>query len=408
MRPFVIDKIRVDFPVLRRLVAGRPLVYFDNAATTLKPESVISAEIGYYREYTANIHRGVHTLSEEATARYEAARQTVCDFIHARSMNEIVFTRGATESINLVAHGLAQSVLGPGDEILISEMEHHSNIVPWQLAAERAGAAVRVIPMNDAGELDMEAARRMMTARTKVVGLVYVSNSLGTVNPVKAVIDLAHRQGALVLIDAAQAVNHRPVDVQDLDCDFLVFSGHKVFGPTGTGVLYGKAAVLERLPPYQGGGDMIASVTFERTEYAVVPHRFEAGTPNIAGVIGLAEALQYAGSIGFDAITAHEQGLLARATERLCAEVPDARVIGTAPEKAAILSFVIPGIHPHDLGTLVDQDGVALRTGHHCTQPVMAHFNIPATSRASFAFYNTIDEIEVFVRSVKRAVQLFL
>lgn len=406
MNPFDLQTIRHDFPVLARQVNGQPLIYLDSAATTLKPQSVIDAEMDYYRNYTANVHRGVHTLSEEATDRYESVREKARAFLNAHSADEIIFTRGATEAINLVAFSYGRTFLKAGDEILISEMEHHSNIVPWQILCETNGCVLKVAPMNDQGEIIFEEYQKLLNERTRFVSLVHISNSLGTVNPIKKLIKEAHKYEAVVLVDAAQAVNHRAVDVCDLNCEFLAFSGHKLFGPTGIGILYGKKELLNTMPPYQGGGDMIASVTFKKTTYNMLPYKFEAGTPNIAGAIGLGAAFDYVGKIGFDVIAAQEEDLLKYGTERLLT-VEGLKLIGTAREKSAILSFTLPDIHPHDIGTIINKEGIALRTGHHCTQPVMAHFQIPATSRASLAFYNTREEIDRLVDAVKSVKKIF-
>ncbi|MBF8268776.1 MAG: cysteine desulfurase [Gammaproteobacteria bacterium] len=403
---FDVEAVRADFPILSRQVHGKPLVYLDNAATSQKPAQVIEAVDHYYRHYNANIHRGVHTLSAEATAAYEAARHKVRDFLNAGSDKEIIFVRGATEAINLVAQTFGRSTLKGGDEIIISTMEHHSNIVPWQLLCEQTGAVLRVIPINDKGELIMEAYEKLLSERTRIVSIVHISNALGTVVPVKAVIEKAHQRGAVVLVDGAQAVPHASCDVQALDCDFYVFSSHKLFGPTGVGALYGKQRLLEQMPPYQGGGDMIKMVTFARTEYNDLPYKFEAGTPNIAGAIGLGAALDYVNRIGLAAIAGYEQDLLAYGTAAL-QEVPGLRLIGTAPDKASILSFVLDGIHPHDIGTILDHEGVAIRTGHHCAMPVMDFFRVPATARASLAFYNTHAEIDTLVRAVFNARKIF-
>ncbi|HQO58928.1 MAG TPA: cysteine desulfurase [Candidatus Omnitrophota bacterium] len=404
--PIDIHKIRNDFPNLRVEVHGKPLVYLDNAATTLKPQKVIDKIAWYYSQGTSNVHRGVHYLSEQATAEYERSRDKIRKFINAAKSSEVIFTSGATASINLVMSSYGKSQLKKGDEILISEMEHHSNIVPWQILCQENGCVLKVAPMNDNGELRLDEYKAMLSPQVKLVSMVYISNSLGTVNPVKEIIAAAHACGAAVLIDGAQAAGHIAIDVQDLDCDFLAFSGHKLFGPTGTGVLYGKAALLNRMPPYQSGGDMISSVTFEKTTYNILPYKFEAGTPNIAGVIGLGAAVDYLQDIGMDAIAAYEQELLAYGTSKLQA-IPDLKIIGTAQDKAAIISFVLPNIHAHDLGTLVDEEGVAVRTGHHCTQPVMNHFKVPATSRASLCFYNTREEIDRLAEAIRQAKTLF-
>jgi cysteine desulfurase / selenocysteine lyase len=399
---FDLEKIRCDFSILRELIHDRPLVYLDNAATSQKPDSVIEAMVHYYRHENANIHRGVHLLSQRATESYEAARTRVQSFLHAAEAREIVFTRGATEGINLVAQTFGRANIRPGDEVLITAMEHHSNIVPWQILCDEKGANLRVLPMNDQGELRLDELKILLGPRTKLIAVSHVSNALGTINPVKWLIRIAHASGVPVLVDGAQAVPHLSVDVQDLDCDFYVFSGHKVYGPTGIGVLYGKAALLEAMPPYQGGGDMISSVSFEKTLYNKVPHKFEAGTPHIAGVIGLGAAIEYVKAIGVDVIGAHEQKLLAHATEKIGA-VPGVRLLGTARERAGVLSFVMDGIHPHDIGTILDEEGVAVRTGHHCAQPVMDRFGVPATVRASFGLYNTTCEIDALVRGLERA-----
>ncbi len=403
---FNVTEIRKDFPILSTRVHGKPLVYLDNAATTLKPKSVIDRIRRYYEKECSNVHRGVHYLSELATKHFEATRGKVKEFINASRTEEIIFTRGTTESINIVAQSYGRKFLRKGDDILISAMEHHSNIVPWQMLCEEKGCVLKVIPINDDGELIWPEFEKLLTPKVKFVSIVYISNSLGTVNPVKKIIAAAHRLKIPVLVDGAQAVNHRAIDVQDLDCDFFAFSGHKLFGPTGVGVLYGKFDLLNSLPPVQGGGDMIASVTFEKTTYNVLPHRLEAGTPHIAGVIGLGAAIDYLNTIGMDAIEKHESELLAYGTKTLKA-IPKLRLIGTAKEKAAILAFVLPNIHPHDMGTLVDQDGIAIRTGHHCTMPLMLRFNVPATSRASLSFYNTKKELDELAASIKRAQEIF-
>jgi len=401
-----VKEIRKDFPNLNIKIRGKPLVYLDNAATTFKPQSVIDRISRHYQEETSNVHRGVHTLSERATVEFEESRNKVQDLINARSNHEIIFTKGTTEAINLVAGSYARKFLKKGDNIIISEMEHHSNIVPWQILCEQTGAELKIMPMNDAGELIFPEIEKLVTERTKLISVVYISNSLGTINPVKKIIDLAHRQDIPVMLDGAQAVSHRNVDVQELDCDFLAFSGHKLFGPTGVGVLYGKEKWLDVMPPYQGGGDMIASVTFEKTTYNKLPYKFEAGTPNVAGVIGLGAAIDYVRSVGFDKIEGYEKGLLEYGTQALM-NIEGLRPIGTARDKASILSFVLDHIHAHDLGTMVDEEGVAIRTGHHCTQPVMNHFKVPATARASLTFYNTKEEIDILVKAVKRAKKIF-
>jgi cysteine desulfurase/selenocysteine lyase len=396
---------RHHFPVLRQWVNGKPLVYLDNAATSQKPQVVIDAMMRYYEAENSNIHRGVHYLSERATEAYEKVRENVGQFLNAPTPREIIFVRGTTEGINLVASSYSRAAVHAGDEVVISTMEHHSNIVPWQIVCQERGATLRVIPMDDRGELLLDRFEELLTDRTKIVALTHVSNALGTINPVKAMITTAHRRGVPVLIDGAQAVPHMKVDVQDLDADFYVFSAHKMFGPTGVGILYGKSKYLEAMPPYQGGGDMIVSVTFEKTTYADPPQKFEAGTPNIGGGIGLGAAIGYLHQLDMDSLRAHEHMLLTYATEAVGA-IPGVRIIGTAREKAGVLSFVVDGIHPHDIGTILDADGIAIRTGHHCAQPVMKHFNIPATARASFAFYNTKEEIDALVRGIYRAKEV--
>ena len=401
-----VEKIRNDFPILQTKVHGKPLVYLDNAATSQKPISVIKKAQEYYSSMNSNIHRGVHALSQISTEAYESARIKIKSFINALGKNEIIFTRGTTESINLVAQSYGRANFQEGDEVIISQMEHHSNIVPWQMICEEKGAKLKVIPINDEGEIIFEEFERIITHRTKFISVVYVSNSLGTINPVKQIIKLAHQNNIPVLLDAAQAVNHIPIDVQELDCDFLAFSGHKIYGPTGIGVLYGKINLLESMPPYQGGGDMISRVTFEKTTYNELPYKFEAGTPNIAGVIGLGEAIDYITNIGIDNIALHEKFLLDYATE-VIADIPGLKIIGTAKEKVSVLSFVLDDIHPHDIGTFLDFEGVAIRTGHHCTQPVMDRYGIPATSRASFAMYNTKDEIDILIKGLKKIIEVF-
>ena len=401
-----LDRIRADFPILSTKVRGKPLVYLDNAATAQKPRAVIDALRGYYETLNSNIHRGVHHLSEQATKAYEAARVKVARFVNAADAREIVFVRGATEAINLVARCAVAPSLGAGDEILITHLEHHSNIVPWQMLRDEKGAVLRVAPIDDRGEVILDEFEKLLSPRTKIVSVGHVSNALGTVNPVKRMIAMARGRGIPVLIDGAQAAPHLPVDVRDLDCDFYAFSGHKLYGPTGIGVLYGKAARLEAMPPYQGGGDMILSVTFEKTTYNKVPHKFEAGTPHIAGVIGLAPAIDYLQAIGLDAVASHEADLLSYAAGRL-AEIGGLRFIGTAREKASALSFVLNGVHPHDAGTILDQEGIAIRTGHHCAQPVMERFSIPATCRASFGIYNTREEVDTLARGLRKVSEVF-
>jgi len=398
--------VRADFPILAQTIYGKPLVYLDNAATAQKPDVVIQAVEDYYRTFNANIHRGVHALSQKGTLAYEAARQTLGRFIHAPSANEIIFVRGTTEGINLVAQSWGRNNLKAGDEILISHLEHHSNIVPWQILCQQTGAVLKVAPIDDRGEVVLDDYQKLLSPKTRLVSIAHISNALGTLLPVKEMIAWAHEAGALVLIDGAQAVPHVSVDVQELGCDFYTFSGHKLYGPTGIGVLYGKQALLEAMEPYQGGGDMIRSVTFEETTYNDLPHKFEAGTPHIAGPIGLAAAVDYVQSIGLGAIEAYEFELLEYATHAL-ESIEAVRLIGTARKKAGVLSFVVEGVHPHDVGTILDRGGVAVRTGHHCAQPVMARFGVPATVRASFAFYNTRDEIDALVRGLKEVIEVF-
>ena len=403
---FDVDAVKAEFPVLSVLVHGKPLYYLDNAATTQKPRIVIDTLRTYYGEYNANIHRAVHTLSEKATERYEAGRGKVRAFLNAASVKEIIFTRNATEGINLVAQTYGRKNLKPEDEILITAMEHHANIVPWQMLCEQTGAVLKVVPISDEGELDFEAFTQLLSTRTKFVSVSHMSNALGTVNPIEKMIELAHSYGAPILIDAAQSAYHKKLDVQALDCDFLVFSGHKLYGPTGIGVLYGKEEILRTMPPYQGGGDMILSVTFEKTIYNDLPYKFEAGTPHIAGVIGLGAAIDFLNDLGLERVERYETELLAYGTEALKA-VPGLTIIGTAPIKASILSFVMDGVHPHDVGTLLDQYGVAVRTGHHCAQPVMDRFCIPATTRASLACYNTKADIDALVFGLKKVAEVF-
>ena len=398
---FDIQKIRADFPILSRQVNGKPLVYFDNGATSQKPQVVIDAIATYYSEINANIHRGVHTLSQLATDAYEASRTKIQNHINAQFAHEVLFTSGTTHSVNLVANGFA-SILKAGDEVLVSALEHHSNIVPWQMLCEKTGAVLKVIPMNEKGELVMAVFDQLLSDKTKIVTVNHISNALGTINPVKYIIDQAHQFGAAVFIDGAQAVPHLKPNVQELDCDFYAFSGHKMCGPTGTGILYGKEAWLNKLPPYQGGGEMIKEVTFEKTTYADLPHKFEAGTPNIAGGIVLGTAVDYLNSIGFENIQKQELELLAYATEQLSA-IEGLKIYGTAEAKTSVISFNIDGIHPYDIGTIVDKLGIAVRTGHHCAQPIMSFFEIPGTIRASFAFYNTKEEIDIMVEAVKKA-----
>ena len=403
---FDVQRVRADFPILSRTVNGRPLVYLDNAATTQKPAPVLEAIASYYTGINANVHRGVHELSQQATDAYEAARERVRRYLNAPSTREVVFTRNATEGINLVAFTFAKARLQAGDEVLISAMEHHSNIVPWQLVCEAAGARLRVAPIDDRGELIVEEFDRLLTPRTKIAAITHMSNALGTITPVRDLVRLAHAKGVPMLVDASQAAYHMPVDVQALDCDFLVATGHKLYGPTGIGVLYGKEAHLEAMPPFMGGGDMISSVTFEKSTWNVLPYKFEAGTPHIAGAIALHAALDYIESVGFDAIGAHERDLLEYGTGVLQA-IDGIRLIGTAPHKASILSFVMDGVHPHDIGTIVDREGVAIRTGHHCAQPVMERFKIPATARASLAMYNTREELDALGRALHKVREVF-
>ena len=404
--PLNVDRIREDFPILRQSVRGKSLVYLDNAATSQKPQAVIDAITRFYTAENANIHRGLHYLSEQATAAYDLAREKAARFLNAQSSAEIIFTRGTTDGINLVAQSYGRTFLKAGDEILITGMEHHSNIVPWQLVCEQTGAVLRAAPITDTGELDIESFERLLNHRTRFVSVVHLSNALGTINPVKHLIELAHARGIPVLVDGAQSAPHLQVDVQELDCDFLVFSGHKLYGPTGVGVLYGKEALLERMPPYQGGGDMIATVTIQRSTWAPLPAKFEAGTPMIAEVIGLGTAIDYVNGLGLDAIASWEKDLLSYATASV-SQVDGIRLIGTAREKASVLGFVIDGIHPHDIGTVLDDMGVAIRAGHHCAQPVMERFGVPATARASFAFYNTRLEVEALVDGLMTVKKLF-
>ncbi len=405
--PLDINKVRNDFPNLAaRGRDDKPLIYFDNAATTFKPCDVISQTHHHYCHRTSNIHRGVHYLSEEATAEYEAARDKVRRFLNAKQLSEIIFTKGATESLNLLAQTYGRQVLKTGDEVLLSTMEHHANIVPWQMVRAETGCILKVAPINDRGEIIIDEYRKLLSARTRIVSIVHVSNSLGTVNPVREMVQAAHDAGAVFILDSAQGISHEPVDVQALDVDFCVFSGHKLFGPTGTGVLYGKEHFLDNMPPYQGGGDMILSVTFEKTIYNRLPHKFEAGTPNVAGVIGLGASLDYVTRLGWRDIMAYKKELLLYGT-RLFQDIRGLTLIGTADDKAPIFSFIIEGIHPHDVGTLLDREGIAIRTGHHCTQPVMKRFGIPATSRASLTFYNTKEEIDLFMAALQKVIRVF-
>jgi cysteine desulfurase / selenocysteine lyase len=404
---FDIETARADFPVLARTVRGKPLVYLDNGASSQRPNAVIDAVNDYERHHHSNIHRGVHTLSQEATSLYEAARDRLVSFIHARSTHEIIFVRGTTEAINLVAQSYARPILKPGDEVLITYLEHHANIVPWQLACEQTGAKLVVAPMDQRGEVHTEAVEALMNERTRVFACAHVSNALGTILPVRRLVAAAKARGIVTLIDGAQAVPHMPVDVQALDCDFYAFSGHKLFGPTGIGVLYGRESILERMPPWQGGGDMILSVAFGKTTYNSLPYKFEAGTPNISGAIGLGAAIEYLERMDLEGAHAHEHALLDYATAALT-PLPGLRIIGTAKDKASLVSFVIDGVHPHDLGTILDENGIAIRTGHHCAMPVMEFFKVPATARASFAFYNTFEEIDRLSDAILRARKMFV
>ena len=400
-----VARVRQDFPILKREVHGKPLIYLDNAATAQRPEAVIAAMDDYYRRHNANIHRGVHALSEEATAAFEAARDTMRDFIGAASRKEIIFTRGATEGINLVAQAFARPRLQPGDQVLISHLEHHSNIVPWQLVCEQTGAELKVAPINERGEIIEEAYLDLLGPRVKMVSLIHVSNALGTVNPIRRLAAAARERDIPVMVDGAQSTPHMPIDVRDLGVDFYAVAGHKMFGPTGIGILYGREARLDAMPPWHGGGEMIKHVTFEKTIFNDLPGKFEAGTPNIAGGIGLGAAARYLSNLGMPVIQAYEADLLAHATERMSG-IEGLRIIGTARDKAAVISFTLEGVHPHDLGTILDHDGIAIRTGHHCAMPVMQFFDVPATARASLAFYNTRDEVDLFVEAVVRARKL--
>jgi cysteine desulfurase/selenocysteine lyase len=403
---FDVEAIRTDFPILQLQVDGEPLVYLDNAASSQMPQKVIDRLVHYQTSEHANIHRAVHYLSETATAEYEQARRKLQRFINAREDREVIFTSGTTDSINLVMHGYGRQFIKAGDEIILTTLEHHSNIVPWQMLAEETGAVIRVAPVNDAGELLIDAYKNLFNERTKLVGVIHVSNALGSINPIKEMTAFAHANAVPVMVDGAQAVPHMPVDVQDLDCDFYAFSGHKLCGPTGIGVLYGKAAMLEKMQPFKGGGDMILSVTFEKTIYNTIPHKFEAGTPPIAAAIGLGTAIDYLLEIGMDVIAAHELTLLNYATEQMNG-MPGVRIIGTTLNKAAVISFEVDGVHPHDIGTLLNQEGVAVRTGHHCAQPVMQRFKVPATTRASFAFYNSVQEIDALIAGIRNVQKVF-
>ena len=403
---FDVEKVRKDFPILHQMVNGKPLIYLDNAATSQKPKNVIDAVETYYREYNSNIHRGVHTLSENATETYESSRLKIKNFINANSTKEIVFVRGATEAINLVAQSLGRDSLNENDEIIITELEHHSNIVPWQLLSQQTGAKLKFIPINNKGELIEEEYKKLLNKKTRIVAVGHISNALGTINPIETIITMAHEYDAKVLIDGAQAAPHTLIDVKKLDCDFYVFSGHKLFGPTGVGVLYGKKDLLEKMPPYQGGGDMIKMVSMKETQYNDLPYKFEAGTPNIAGVIGLGAAIDYVNEIGLENISTYENELLDYANQQ-ASEITGLKFIGTARQKASILSFTLDGIHPHDVGTILNGEGIAIRTGHHCAMPVMEYFKIPATSRASFTFYNTHEEIDALIKAIEKCKKVF-
>ena len=403
---FDVEKIREDFPILHQEINGKPLVYLDNAATTQKPKSVIDTIEKYYSEYNSNIHRGVHTLSENATDAYESVRLKIKKFINANSTKEIVFVRGATEAINLVAQSFGRNTLDKEDEIIITELEHHANIVPWQLLSQQTGAKLRYIPINDNGELVESEYKKLLNEKTKIVAVGHISNALGTINSVENIISLAHEYGAKVLVDGAQATSHTPIDVKKLDCDFYVFSGHKLFAPTGIGVLYGKEDLLEKMPPYQGGGDMIKMVSMKETQYNELPYKFEAGTPNISGVIGLGAAIEYVNKIGLENIALHENELLHYANKK-ASEIKALKFVGTAKNKTSILSFTLDNIHPHDVGTILNNEGVAIRTGHHCAMPVMEHFKIPATSRASFSFYNTHAEVDALIKAIDKCNKVF-
>jgi cysteine desulfurase/selenocysteine lyase len=407
VRPtYDVDAIRRDFPILAREIYGKPLVYLDNAASSQKPEAVISAERDVYERCYANIHRGVHWLSVHATDAYDASREKARAFLNAAAAHEIVFVRGTTEAVNLVAQTYGRVRVGAGDSVVITWLEHHSNIVPWQLLCEEKGASLSVAPLNDAGEVDLDALERLITPRTRIVSVAHLSNALGTILPIRRICEIAHARGVPVLVDGAQAAPRMPVDVRELDCDFYAFSSHKIYGPTGVGVLYGKTALLEEMPPYQGGGDMIRSVTFEKTTFNALPYKFEAGTPNIAGGIAFGAALDYVRGVGLEAIEAHEADLLRYATESMRA-IPGLTVIGTARQKAGVLSFVLDGIHPHDIGTVLDREGIAIRTGHHCAQPVMDRFRLPATARASFGLYNTRSEVDALVGAIHKVIGMF-
>ena len=401
-----VARIRRNFPILSRRVHGKPLVYLDNAATTQKPSAVIETMKAFYENSYANVHRGVHALSVEASEAYEKARERVRDFVNAADTREIVFVRGTTEGINLVAQTYGRWKVGAGDEVLISTLEHHSNLVPWQLLCEEKGAKLKVAPIDERGEVRLDELEKLFSGKTRLVAISHVSNALGTLNPVRKIVEMAHARGVPVLVDGAQAAPRLPVDMRELDCDFYTFSGHKMYAPTGIGVLYAKAGHLEAMPPYQGGGDMISSVTFEKTTWNILPYKFEAGTPNIAGAVGLAAAIDYLSSLGMEAIEGHENDLLSYATARLSA-IPGLRIVGTARNKAAVISFTLEGVHPHDVGTVLDREGVAVRTGHHCAQPVMEFFRVPATSRASFGLYNTREEVDALERGIHKVLEMF-
>jgi len=404
---FNIEHIRADFPILKLKIDGKPLVYLDNAASSQMPQPVIDRMVRYQTTQHANINRAVHYLSETATAEYEESRRRLKHFINASEDREVIFTSGTTDAINLVAHGYGRKFIGSGDEIVLTTLEHHSNIVPWQMLAEENGAKIRVVPINDTGELLIDKYKQLFNKHTKFVGVTHVSNALGTINPIKQMIEFAHARGVPVLVDGAQAAPHMKIDVQDLDCDFYTFSGHKLCGPTGIGILYGKTALLKRMQPFKGGGDMIASVTFEKTTYNTIPHKFEAGTPPIAAAIGFGAAVDYLSAVDMSMIAVYEQDLINYATEQIC-HMPGIRIIGTAAEKVAVLSFVVDGVHPHDIGTLLNQEGIAVRTGHHCAQPVMQHFKVPATTRASFAFYNSMIEVDALISGIQKVQKIFL
>jgi len=408
LHEFDVFKVREDFPILQTVIHNKPLVYFDNAATTHKPKIVIDKIKEYYESTNSNIHRGVHYLSQKATSEYENARNIVLNFINAAKLSELIFTKGTTDSINLVASSYGRKFIKEGDEIIISHMEHHSNIVPWQLLCEQTGAILKIIPINDNGELIFEEYEKLINAKTKFVSVTHISNSLGTINPIKEIINKAHEFGIPVLIDGAQGIQHSKVDVQDLDCDFYVFSGHKLYGPTGIGILYGKQSLLEKMPPYQGGGDMISNVTFEKTKYNSLPYKFEAGTPNIEGGIALGTAITYLENLGLESVFKYEDELSEYAHSKFNDSFPELKIIGNAARKTGIISFVLEGIHPHDIGTILDFEGIAIRTGHHCTQPVMQRFNFPATARLSLGIYNTKDEIDYAIKAIKKVFEVFI